>query len=168
MSQNTPEAQLCVEPQSLKHALAQFATGVAIVTTCDAQGQYVGLTVNSFNAVSLTPPLVLWSIDKHSRTLQAFEHVSHFAVHILAHHQQDLAMRFASRVEDRFADLALDIGLGGVPLISGSLATPQCRTHQRVAAGDHIIMIGWVEALSEADGEQAALGYHRSQFVPVG
>jgi flavin reductase (DIM6/NTAB) family NADH-FMN oxidoreductase RutF len=77
-------------------------------------------------------------------------------------------MRFASRVEDRFADLALDIGLGGVPLISGSLATLQCRTHQRVAAGDHIIMIGWVEALSEADGEQAALGYHRSQFVPVG
>lgn len=168
MSQNTPEAQFSVEPLPLKHALAQFATGVAIVTACDAQGQYVGLTVNSFNAVSLTPPLVLWSVDKHSRTLQAFEHASHFAVHILAHNQHDLAMRFASRTEDRFANLALDVGLGGVPLISGSLATMQCRTHQRVAAGDHIIMIGWVEALSETNSEHVALGYHRSQFVPIG
>ena len=167
MSQNTIEAHISVEPQSLKLALAQFATGVAIVTTCDAQGHDIGLTVNSFNAVSLTPPLVLWSVDKHSRTLQAFEHASHFAVHILANDQQDLAMRFASRTEDRFAGLHIERGLGGVPLIDGSLTTLQCRTHQRVAAGDHIIMIGWVEALSKPTTLQPALAYHRSKFVAL-
>ena len=167
MSQNTIEAHISVEPQSLKLALAQFATGVAIVTTCDAQGHDIGLTVNSFNAVSLTPPLVLWSVDKHSRTLQAFEHASHFAVHILANDQQELAMRFASRTEDRFAGLHIERGLGGVPLIDGSLTTLQCRTHQRVAAGDHIIMIGWVEALSKPTTLQPALAYHRSKFVAL-
>ena len=168
MSLNTSELPVTVEPQLLKQALAQFATGVTIVTTCDQEGQHVGLTVNSFNAVSLTPPLVLWSVDKHSRTLQAFEHASHFAVHILAHDQQALAMRFASRSEDRFAGLDIQTGLGGVPLIPGAVATLQCRTHQQVAAGDHIILIGWVEHIDQANTPQTALAYHRSQFVPIG
>ena len=168
MSQHTPEAAQAVEPQALKHALAQFATGMTIVTTCDGEGQQVGLTVNSFNAVSLTPPLVLWSIDKHSRSLQAFEHSQHFAVHILASDQQALALRFASRIDDRFAGMEIQTGLGGVPLLPGALATLQCRTHQRVAAGDHIILIGWVEHIDQANTPQTALAYHRSQFVPIG
>ncbi len=158
-----------VSPQNLRVALAEFATGVTIVTTQDADGAPIGLTVNSFNAVSLTPPLVLWSLDKSSRTIAAFTGNPNFAIHILAADQEALAMRFASRVEDRFADLSIGHGIAGVPLITGALATLECHVHKRVEAGDHYIFIGWVDAIhtNELADKPAALGYHRSRFLAV-
>jgi flavin reductase (DIM6/NTAB) family NADH-FMN oxidoreductase RutF len=139
------------------------------VTTTQADGTPVGLTVNSFNAVSLTPPLVLWSLDKSSRTIDAFKANECFAVHILAADQEGLAMRFASRDQDRFAGLDTAAGMGGVPLIPGALACLQCRVHQQVEAGDHIIFIGWVSTVTMATNAttQPALGYHRRRFLTL-
>ena len=165
MLENTPSASA----DALRAALSEFATGVTIVTTTQADGTPVGLTVNSFNAVSLTPPLVLWSLDKSSRTIDAFTANDCFAVHILAADQEALAMRFASRDQDRFAGLDTTAGMGGAPLIPGALACLQCRVHQQIEAGDHIIFIGWVSTVTTATNatKQPALGYHRRRFLTL-
>ena len=165
MLENTPSASA----DALRAALSEFATGVTIVTTTQADGTPVGLTVNSFNAVSLTPPLVLWSLDKSSRTIDAFTANDCFAVHILATDQEALAMRFASRDQDRFAGLDTTAGMGGAPLIPGALACLQCRVHQQIEAGDHIIFIGWVSTVTTAANAttQPALGYHRRRFLTL-
>ncbi len=165
MLENTPSASA----DALRAALSEFATGVTIVTTAQVNGTPVGLTVNSFNAVSLTPPLVLWSLDKSSRTIDAFKANECFAVHILAADQEALAMRFASRDQDRFAGLDTAADMGGVPLIPGALACLQCRVHQQVEAGDHIIFIGWVSTVTTATNAttQPALGYHRRRFLTL-
>ena len=165
MLENTPSASA----DALRAALAEFATGVTIVTTALADGTPVGLTVNSFNAVSLTPPLVLWSLDKISRTMDAFTANDCFAIHILAADQEAFAMRFASRDQDRFAGLHTTLGIGGVPVIPGALACLECRVHQRVEAGDHIIFIGWVSIATTATNAatQPALGYHRRRFLTL-
>ena len=165
MLENTTSASA----DALRAALSEFATGVTIVTTTQADGTPVGLTVNSFNAVSLTPPLVLWSLDKSSRTIDAFTANDCFAVHILAADQEALAMRFASREQDRFAGLDTIAGMGGAPLIPGALACLQCRVHQQIEAGDHIIFIGWVSTVTTATNAttQPALGYHRRRFLTL-
>ena len=163
------ENTLSASADALRAALSEFATGVTIVTTAQTDGSPVGLTVNSFNAVSLTPPLVLWSLDKSSRTIDAFTANDCFAVHILAADQEALAMRFASRDQDRFAGLDTNAGMGGVPLIPGALACLECRVHQQVEAGDHIIFIGWVSTVTTATDAAArpALGYHRRRFLTL-
>jgi flavin reductase (DIM6/NTAB) family NADH-FMN oxidoreductase RutF len=165
MLENTSSASA----DALRAALSEFATGVTIVTTAQADGTPVGLTVNSFNAVSLTPPLVLWSLDKSSRTIDAFTANDCFAVHILAADQEALAMRFASRDQDRFAGVDTTVGMGGVPLIPGALACLQCRVHQQVEAGDHIIFIGLVSTVTRVVNATIvpALGYHRRRFLTL-
>jgi flavin reductase (DIM6/NTAB) family NADH-FMN oxidoreductase RutF len=105
--------------QEFRQALGLFATGVTIVTARAADGTPVGLTVNSFNSVSLSPPLVLWSLARAAGSLPVFSGGSHYAIHILAAEQRALAERFATREIDRFADLSWTEGAGGIPLIDG-------------------------------------------------
>src|ERR1039457_7451828 len=100
--------------QQFRSALGAFATGVTIVTTRDGGGHDIGLTANSFNSVSLNPPMVLWSLSRHSLSLPAFLAAEHFAVHILAATQDDLAQRFAIRGVDKFAGLAIERGPGEI------------------------------------------------------
>jgi len=90
-------------PQDLRAALGRFATGVTIVTTRAVDGSPVGLTVNSFNSVSLEPALVLWSLALRSNALPVFRQAQHFAIHVLAASQRDLALRFATPGIDRWA-----------------------------------------------------------------
>ena len=97
-----------------------FATGVTIVTARTTEGALVGLTANSFNSVSLEPPLVLWSLARAAASLPAFSAGSHYAINILAADQQNLARRFATKDVDRFADVAFEDGAGGAPLLAGA------------------------------------------------
>lgn len=122
-----------------------FATGVTIVTARTAQGDLVGLTANSFNAVSLEPPLVLWSLAKTAASLLAFSKGSHYAISILSADQQLLAKRFSTRGVDRFAGVAFTEGAGGAPLLSGAVATFECFNRSRYNEGDHVIFVGEVE-----------------------
>ena len=92
--------------QDFRAALGLFATGVTIVTARAEDGTPVGLTANSFNSVSMTPPLVLWSLGLQAGSMPVFRTCSHYAIHILAAEQRELAERFATRGIDRFADLA--------------------------------------------------------------
>ncbi len=132
------------DTRALRNALGRFATGVAIVTAIDRDGNPVGLTVNSFSAVSLDPPLVLWCLDNGSHNLEAFRHASHHAIHILAADQQDLSNRFATWPADRFAGLPWQRGIGGAPLLPGAAAQFECALEAVYPGGDHQILLGRV------------------------
>jgi flavin reductase (DIM6/NTAB) family NADH-FMN oxidoreductase RutF len=129
-------------------ALGMFATGVTIVTGRDADGKLVGLTANSFNSVSLDPPLVLWSLARSAGSMPTFERGSHYAVNILAASQHALAERFTSKRIDRFADVVFTEGAGGAPVLDGAAAVFECFNRSRYEEGDHVIFVGEVERCS--------------------
>ena len=128
-----------------RQALSMFATGVTIVTAHPAGGARVGLTANSFNSVSLDPPLVLWSLSRRAGSMSAFSGGSHYAINILAASQRALAERFAGPAADRFDGVALREGVGGAPVIEGAAAVFECFNRSRYEEGDHIIFVGEVE-----------------------
>ena len=146
-----------------RNALGAFATGVTIVTTRDPEGRDIGLTANSFNSVSLEPPMVLWSLAKSARSLPAFVAATHFAVHVLAADQEALSLRFAARGVDKFTDLELDRGPEQVPLLRGCSARFQCRTAFRYEGGDHMIFVGAVEAFDHTD--RPPLVFHGGRYA---
>ncbi|MBO9696734.1 MAG: flavin reductase [Sphingopyxis sp.] len=148
---------------AFRNALGSFATGVTIVTTRDAAGQDCGLTANSFNSVSLDPPMVLWSLARSSMSMDAFRGADHFAVHILAADQEPLSNGFAKRGADKFAGLAPERGAGGVPLLTGCAARFQCRTAYQYEGGDHIIFVGEVIAFDHDD--RAPLLFHGGRYA---
>ena len=123
-----------------------FATGVTIVTARDAAGAASALTANSFNSVSLEPPLVLWSLARAAGSMPAFAKGSHYAINILAAEQKELAPRFASRAADRFAGVAFRDGeASGAPILEGAAAVFECFNRSRYDEGDHVIFVGEVE-----------------------
>ena len=140
-----------------------FATGVTIVTARTPAGVLVGLTANSFNSVSLSPPLVLWSLSQAASSMAALSTGSHYAINILAAGQKELAERFASRTEDRWKDVAFSEGICGAPLLDGAAATFECFNRSRYEEGDHVIFVGEVERCSHRAGA-APLLYHGGKF----
>lgn len=138
-----------VDPRQLRQTLGRFATGVTIVTCLDAAGTRVGLTANSFNALSLDPPLVLWSLRQASPSLPAFHAASHFAINVLAESQVELSRRFASPVPDKFSEGLWSAGQGGAPVLAGAAAVFECERVQAQDAGDHVLFIGRVRAMAE-------------------
>lgn len=135
------------DSRSLRDALGEFATGVAVVTARGADGQAVGVTINSFASVSLEPPLVLWSLGLQSPSRTVFESCGHYAVNVLAADQVELSQRFSQPQEDRFAGIALKVGAGGTPLLPGCAAWFECRNEMRYPGGDHVILVGYVESV---------------------
>jgi flavin reductase (DIM6/NTAB) family NADH-FMN oxidoreductase RutF len=144
-------------------ALGMFATGVTIVTARTQEGKLVGLTANSFNSVSLDPPLVLWSLSRAAASLPAFQAGSHYAINVLGADQQALALRFASKDVDRFADVAFVEGAGGAPILAGAAATFECFNRSRYEEGDHVIFVGEVERCTRREGASPLL-YHGGKF----
>jgi len=129
---------------NIKDAMSCFATGVTVVTTHVAGHDY-GMTCNSFNTVSLEPAMVLWSIRKTSHSHSVFVKSGHYMVNVLAAHQKDLAMRFATGDQTtRFAGLSIERGLSHCARLPQALAWFDCRLAQVVSAGDHDILIGEV------------------------
>ena len=132
---------------ALRHSLGSFATGVAIITTITPDGRRVGLTANSFSSVSLDPPLILWSLAERSPNRDVFARCQHYAINVLAVDQHALCQRFATPAHaDKFAGVACSTGIGGVPLIDEAVAQFECSAHAQHAGGDHLILIGRVEA----------------------
>ena len=140
-----------------------FATGVTIVTARTDSGELIGLTANSFNSVSLAPPLVLWSLARVAGSLPALSTGSHYAINILAADQKELAERFAAKREGRWSGVAWTEGLGGAPLLTGSAAVFECFNRSRYEEGDHVIFVGEVERCSHHAGA-APLLFHGGRF----
>ena len=136
----------------LRQCLGKFATGVTVVTCHGALGP-CGITANSFSSVSLEPPLVLWNIAKVSNSLQAYLVAEHFAINVLGSEQKEISHHFAQSDHTRFNGIEYQTSEHGVPLIPGSVACFECRTHQIHDCGDHYIIIGEVENFRSNDGE---------------
>lgn len=155
-----------IDPRALRTVLGRFATGVTIVTCRDEAGTPVGLTANSFSALSLEPPLVLWSLRRESPLLAAFCTAPHFAVNVLAESQVDLSRRFASAAQDKFAEGAWGDGLGGAPVLSGATAVLECERTLAQDAGDHVLFVGRV--LKIADLAIAPLVFQGGHYHMLG
>ena len=150
-------------PGEFRQALGMFATGVTIVTARTVSGSLVGLTANSFNSVSISPPLVLWSLAKSAGSMAAFSAGSHYAIHILSAHQQALAQQFASKDINRFAGVEFVLGATGAPLLAGAVASFECFNRSQYEEGDHVIFVGEVERCTHTAGA-APLLYHGGKF----
>lgn len=152
-----------MDTKDFRRALSCFATGIGVVTTLDANGEKAGITISSFNSVSLDPPLILWSIGLDSLSYDVFAKARHFAVHILAQHQQELCDRFAQSGANRFDSFACREGLHGVPILPDFAACFECSTENVYAGGDHKIIVGRVHRCEEK--QTKPLIYHRSRFI---
>ncbi len=152
-----------LDKRALRNAFGSFMTGVTVVTALDQDKAPIGFTANSFTSVSLDPPLLLISLAKSSSNLAIFEAADGFAVNILSEQQRGLANVFASKVEDRFAKVAWFRSPDGRPLLKDVCAWFDCSMHQQVDAGDHLLLIGHIQAF-EHDRERDGLGYVRGAF----
>ena len=141
------------ELRAFRTALGRFATGITVITTQTAQGKREGLTANSFGALSLEPPLVLWSLTRKAPSLASFQASPHFAVNVLAAHQRSLSNHFARPAPDKFESIECPPGLGGCPTLPDCLALFECRLERTVEAGDHVVFIGRVERFGWREGD---------------
>ena len=158
-------AEPIFDSKSFRRALGNFATGVTIMTAQNAQGEKVGVTANSFNSVSLDPPLILWSIDKRSSSYAVFAEATHFAVNILAADQIDLSNQFARSKDDKYANVDFDLGAGQTPVLKGCSAVFECERFNIIEGGDHWIMIGRV--VNFQDNGRSPLLYHQGAYSSV-
>lgn len=147
------------DSRALRDALGRYATGVAVVAARAVDGQPVGLTINSFAAVSLEPPLVLWSLDNRSGHLNDFVAASHHAITVLAADQEDVSQRFATWPVDRFAGLKWRAGAGGAPVIDRGCSVFEVENERQIPGGDHTIFIGRVVQVSETSERDPLLFY---------
>ena len=131
-------------PRLFRTALGNYATGITVITAPGINGESVGMTANSFASVSLEPPLVLWSVDKSVPEANDFVAAGHYAVHVLHQDQQQLSHTFSDDSVDKFADLTVEPGIGGLPLLAEYSVRLQCKTVNRHEEGDHVILIGQV------------------------
>jgi 3-hydroxy-9,10-secoandrosta-1,3,5(10)-triene-9,17-dione monooxygenase reductase component len=152
-----------IKAQELRGALGQFATGVTVITTVDADNSPVGVTASSFNSVSLDPPLVLWSLAKGARSMQAFQKSGYFCVHVLGASQEELSTRFATPGADKFAGQDWSAGHGDIPLLPQYAARFQCRTTHMYEGGDHLIFVG--EVLDFAKTDEPPLVFHGGRYA---
>jgi flavin reductase (DIM6/NTAB) family NADH-FMN oxidoreductase RutF len=146
-----------------RRALAQFATGVTVITTTTPDGVPVGMTVNSFASVSLEPPLVLWSLSRHAGSMPVFLTCERYLIHVLGYDQLDLARRFATKGADRFGPGGWQFDVHGLPRFDGVVAWLSCRNRSRHDEGDHVILVGEVAEFHVAGG--APLIFHDSRYV---
>lgn len=151
------------DPAHFKACLSRFATGVTVIATRDGDGRPVGLTANSFNSLSLDPPLILWSLGEKASTLEIFKGRRYFSVSVLAVDQVDTASRFASKLADRFAGISFHDGLDGIPLIDGALAWFECERLTQLHHGDHWLFIGEVKRCAMDEG--SPLVFRHGEFA---
>lgn len=140
------------DARAFRRCLGQFATGVTVMTTRHGE-QLAGMSVNSFAALSLEPPLVLWSIRRQSASLPVFQAAGHFAVNVLGADQVEVSNRFSSPGTDKFGLSAWSLGRLGAPLLAGCIAHLECQVEQMIEGGDHFIVVGRVAHYARYQGD---------------
>lgn len=150
-----------VSDAEFRHALGHFLTGVTVVTSGSPASGPSGTTASSFSSVSLAPPLVSVCFGHYSDTLAVVRETRQFGINILSESQTALALQFAARSADKNDDTAWRDGTGGLPMLPDCLARLECRLHEEVAAGDHVILVGEVLAIdvTSRDGGRPLIYY---------
>lgn len=166
MTQVIESARQAFDAADFRTALSSFATGVAIVSTGTADGKPVGVTINSFASVSLSPPLVLWNIAKSALSHDIFVRARYFCINVLAMHQRELSLTFSRTGADKFSGLTCGAGIGGAPKLPDFAACFECETEHSYEGGDHTIIVGRVLAFE--DRETDPLIFYRGRFLRKG
>ncbi len=137
-----------------RDALGQFPTGIAVVTADAASGERLGITISSFNSVSLDPPLVLFSVLRRANSFAAWQAVARYAINVLGEEQEELSNRFARTMGDKWIGLPPLRGESGLPILPNALATFECEAYARHDGGDHEIFVGRVVAVRDNPGKR--------------
>lgn len=155
-----------LDARDFRYALGAFPTGVCLATTVGPDGKPAGLTINSFSSVSLSPPMIVWSLARSAASASVFRDAEHFAISVLSADARDVSSHFARSSNDKFAAFSGRFvpGRHGIPLLAGAVATFECRTCHRYYGGDHILLIGAVEHYAYS-AERAALLFHRGKYA---
>src|SRR5258708_996583 len=163
----SPDDHPPIDPLALRGAFGTFLTGVTVITTRDADGVPRGMTANSFTSVSLDPPLLLICVGKSATSFPAFAACPSFAVNVLHARQVALSAAFASKAKnkDKFENVAHDTVHTGAPILRDCLTWFDCSVHQRLEAGDHVVLIGRIEAFGTSPS--APLGFCRGRYAEV-
>jgi flavin reductase (DIM6/NTAB) family NADH-FMN oxidoreductase RutF len=155
-------------PRDFRNALGCFATGITVMTTCEPDGRFVGITVNSFSSVSLDPPLVAFCLDRNALSVNSFLNAEHFGVNVLSEEQETLSAAFArSSSGDKFVGLQFEVGTTGCPLLPDCLTHLECVREAAHLAGDHLIVVGRVIRLAQR-AEGRPLLYFRGRYAKLG
>jgi len=141
---NLPSLETPIDPYELRKALGFFATGVTVITAIDNDGSPIGLTCNSFNSVSMSPPLILWSLRRESKVLHDFVSATYFAVNVLTDKQIHISQKFSKSTTDKFSGLEYVSGVTGAPLLPDSAVILECQKEHHYDGGDHVIFVGRV------------------------
>ncbi|MEU8969515.1 flavin reductase family protein [Streptomyces monashensis] len=141
-----------VTPEDFRDAMARFPSGVVVVTAHCEDGTPRGFTASSFCSVSLEPPLVLVCLSDTADSALVFARCEHFAVSVLAPEHQHLALRFATKGADKFADPVLKPSPTGLPAVYQAPVQLDCAAYARYPAGDHTILIGRVTGVRLGEG----------------
>lgn len=152
--------------QQFRAALSQFATGVTVVTACTKAKQPVGLTVNSFNSVSLNPPLVLWGLASSAGTAPVFRASTHYVINVLGADQIELSKSFSRPQVDRFTDIPYVMSDNGAPILPQCIAWFECIHRSLYEEGDHLIFVGEVERC-HMTSRSPLLFYSGAYHIPV-
>lgn len=151
--------------RNFRNALGQFATGVTVMTGLSPGGERFGITVTSFNSLSLDPPLILWSLGREGGSFACFQAGTPFAVNVLSADQKEVAERFARVGIPKFEGVPVAEGLDDIPLIAGACAYFECIVEARYPGGDHDIIVGRVRRLFNIG--KSPLLFHRGALRPL-
>ena len=154
-----------IDPAELRRCLGSFVTGVTVITVLDDDGKPIGMTANSFNSVSLDPPLIVWSLRTNARVYPVYRKARRFVVNILSEEQVDISNRFAKSGPDRFDGVAITPGIDGLPLIDACSAHLECRTEATYPGGDHLLFLGRVERIVGSARKPLAFGAGKYMVV---
>ena len=155
-----------IDQTRFRSVLGLFATGVTIVTGMTENKTPVGLTVNAFTSLSLSPPLVLFCLDKKTASIDAFDRGNGFALNMLNEDQKNLSVIFSTKVEDRFAEVDHTFWDTGVPILNGCLANLECKIESIHSGGDHLIIVGLVERLQQSKNGRPLL-YFEGDYAQI-
>lgn len=156
-----------IEPLSFRQALGHYASGITVITS-QVDGEPLGFTCQSFYSVSVSPPLVSFSVMSSSASYPKIRQAGRFAVNILSGVQVGISNQFARRGTDKWQGVDWQESPLGNPILAGSLHWLDCEIHAEHAAGDHLIVIGEVKALNllEAADTQPLL-YFKGQYCNI-
>lgn len=156
-----------IEPLSFREALGHYASGITVITS-QLDGEPIGFTCQSFYSVSTSPPLVSFSVMASSASYPKIRQAGRFVVNILSDEQAGISNQFARKGTDKWHAVEWQQSPLGNPIIAGSLHWLDCEIHAEHAAGDHLIVIGEVKALSlQATPVTQPLLYFKGQYCNI-
>ena len=152
---------------AFREALGSFATGVAIVTARNAGSEPIGMTMSSFNSVSLDPPLVLFSVDRQALSFPGMCAARGYAINVLGQPQHRLSDRFARSRSDKWLDVDHSPGFGDAPVLADVLAHFECKPYAQYDGGDHVIFVCEVVRAVRSTRDEDPLIFYRGKYHTI-